>query len=66
MAQFCFLEGQSIYLLFSSDIVNLLLKTDGGRDRKPNFVIFEVWSALILGVWMSGVEVEQKVLFRAC
>ena len=66
MAQFCFLEGQSIYLLFNSDIVNLLLKTDGGRDRMPNFVIFEVWSALILGVLVSGVKVEQKVIFRAC
>ena len=24
----------------------------GERDRKPNFVIFVVWSALIAGVWV--------------
>ena len=36
-------------LLFNSDIVNLLLKTNMGRDRRPNFVIFVVWSALIVG-----------------
>ena len=58
MAQFCFLEEQSISLLFNSDILNFMLKTDGGRTRKPNFVIFVVWSALIVGVWVSGDEVE--------
>ena len=26
-------------LLFNFDIVNLLLKTNGGRVRRPNFVI---------------------------
>ena len=66
MARFCFLEGQSIYLLFNSDVVNFLLKTNGGRDRKPNFVLFLGWSALIVGGWVSRDEVEQKVLFRAC
>ena len=66
MAQFCFQAGQSIYLLFNSDVVNFLLKTNVGRDRKPNFVIFVGWSALIVGGWVSGDEVEQKVLFRAC
>ena len=39
-------------LLFNSDIVNLLLKTNMGRDRRPNFVIFVVWSALIVGRWV--------------
>ena len=24
----------------------------GGTDRKINFVIFAVWSALVAGVWM--------------
>ena len=35
-------------LLFKCDIVNLLLKNKGGKDRRPNFVIFVVWSALTL------------------
>ena len=39
-------------LLFNSDILNLLLKTNMGRDRRPNFVIFVVWSALIVGRWV--------------
>ena len=38
-------------MLFDSDIVNLLLKTNEGRERRPNFVIFVVWSALIVGKW---------------
>ena len=38
--------------LFNSDIVNLLLKTNEGKDRGPNFVIFVVWSALIVGDWV--------------
>ena len=45
---------QNIYLLFNSDIVDFLFKTSGGRDRRPNFVIF-----------VCGGGVEQKVLFRA-
>ena len=39
-------------LLFNSDIVNLLLKTNEGRDRRTNFVTFVVWSALIVGEWV--------------
>ena len=41
-------------LAFNSDKVNLLLKTNGagGRDRRPNFVIFVVWSVLIVGWWV--------------
>ena len=35
-------------LLFDSDIVNLLLKTKVGRDRRPNYVNVVVWSALRL------------------
>ena len=45
-------------LLFNSDVVNLLLKRNGGRDRRPNFVIvvfitiFVDWSALIVKGWV--------------
>ena len=39
-------------LLFNSDKVNLLFKNSGGRDRRSNFVIFVVWSALIVGGWV--------------
>ena len=41
----CFPGGQNMDLLFNSDIVNLLLKTNRGRDRRPNFAVFVVWSA---------------------
>ena len=41
--------GESINFLFNSDIANLLLKTNEGRDRRSYFVIFVVWSALIVG-----------------
>ena len=47
-----FLEGENMILLLNSDIVILLLKTDAVRDRRPNFVIFVVWSALIVGGWV--------------
>ena len=46
-------------LLFNSDIVNLLIKANGGRDRRPNFVIFVIWTALIVsagGWWWLGAE----------
>ena len=33
-------------------MVDLLLKNNGGRDRRPNFVIFVVWSALNAGGWV--------------
>ena len=34
-------------------MVDLLLKNNGGRDRRPNFVIFVVWSALnAVGGWV--------------
>ena len=50
-------------LLFSSDILNLLLKTNKSRDRRCNFGIFVVWSALSWRVGSGGLK--QKVLFRA-
>ena len=41
-----------MHLLLNCDIVNLLLKTNLGRNRRPNFVIFVVWSALVVGWWV--------------
>ena len=43
-----FPEGVNKSLVFNSDISKILLDTNGGRDRKPNFVIFLVWSAFIV------------------
>ena len=39
-------SGRDYVNLFNSDIVNFLLKANGGRDRKPNFVR----SIIFLGV----------------
>ena len=39
-------------------------KLIGGRGRRPNFVTFVVWDALIIG-GVGGGGVERKVLFRA-
>ena len=36
-------------LLFISGIVNVLLKTNSKRLKIPNFVIFVIWSTLIIG-----------------
>ena len=38
-------------LLFNSNIVKFLLKTNGGRDRRPNSVVLVVGSASIVGEW---------------
>ena len=35
--------------LLNVDLVNILLKNIEGRDRRPHFVIFVVWNALIVG-----------------
>ena len=40
---------ENVFLLLNSDIMNLLLNTNGGRNRKPNFVIFVDWYTLIVG-----------------
>ena len=40
---------ENMHLLSDSDIVNLLLKTNGGRNRGPNLVIFVFCSTLIIG-----------------
>ena len=41
-----------MYLLFNSYIMNLYLKANGRRNRRPNFVIFVVCCALIVGRWL--------------
>ena len=47
-----FSERQNMNLLFDSDIVNLLLKTNGVRNKRPSFVIFVIWSALTVSGWV--------------
>ena len=47
-----FPEWEEYDLLFNVDIVNLLLKNNGGRDRRLQFGIFVVLKALIVGGWM--------------
>ena len=44
--------GENKDLVFSCDIANLLLKTNGERERKPNFVTFVIRGALIVSGWM--------------
>ena len=39
-------------LFFDSDMVNHLIKTNARGDRRFNFVIFVVWSAIIVGRWL--------------
>ena len=34
------------------DIVNLLFKNHGEKNRRPNVVVFAVWSALIVSGWV--------------
>ena len=51
-----------MYLLFSSDILKLLLKTNVGRNRRPNFCYF--CSLEYFNCWQGVRGVEQKVLFR--
>ena len=33
-------EGQKINLFFNSDIMNYLLKTNGGKEKRPNLFFF--------------------------
>ena len=44
--------GENKDLVFSCDIANLLLKTNGERKRKPNCVIFVIRGALFVSGWM--------------
>ena len=43
-------------LFFDSDMVNHLIKTNARRDRRFNFVIFVVWTAIIVDRWF-GVKI---------
>ena len=44
-------------------MVNLLLKTNRGRDIRPNFIFFSL--ECFNCQWVSGGGLRQKVLFRA-
>ena len=54
-----------MYLLFNSYIVNLYLKANGRRIRRPNFVIFVVWCALIIGRWLVVARSRKSFLVPA-
>ena len=56
-----FSERQNMNLLFDSDTVNLLLKTNGVRNRRPSFVNLECFNCQ----WVGCGGVGQKNLFRA-
>ena len=43
--RFRFPGGQIAHKLSNSDLVNFLLKSNDGRDRRSSFAIFVVWSA---------------------
>ena len=48
-----------MFSLFNSNIVNLLLNINRGRNKRPNFGIFVVWYTLIVGgLVLVGVLVE--------
>ena len=49
-----FLQEENMDLLLNPNLVKLLWKTNGGRgERRPNLVIFVVWSTLIVGGWVK-------------
>ena len=50
-SKFAFRKGWTLICFFNSDILNFVLKTDGDTDRRPYFVIFAFWSALIISGW---------------
>ena len=52
------------YLLFNSDIVNFVWKTDEGEAESIVFLIFVLWWCFNRR-WVRGCGVGQKVLFRA-
>ena len=49
--------------LCNSDIVNLMFKTNGGRDRMSNFVILVAWREYFNCWWVGGGGLGQKILF---
>ena len=64
MVRDCFPGGDNTDLLPNSDIVNFLLKTNEGRDRRPNFVIFVVFLCSNCRQ-VGGGGLGQKVVLRA-
>ena len=52
------------YLLFNSDIVNFLWKTDEGEAESIVFLIFVI-GRYFDRQWVRSCEMGQKVLFRA-
>ena len=51
-------------MLFNTDIVNFVWKTDKGEAESIVLLMFVLWRCLNLW-WMRGGGVGQKVLFRA-
>ena len=51
-------------MLFNSDVVNVVWKTDEGEAESIVLLIFVLWRYLNFR-WMRGGGVGQKVLFRA-
>ena len=51
-------------MLFNTDIVNFVWKTDEGEVESIVLLIFDFWQCLNLR-WMRGGGMMQKVLFRA-
>ena len=49
---------ENMNLLFNSDIVNLLLKTNVGRDRRTNVVILDCFNC-----WWEGGEVGGSLFY---
>ena len=61
------LTRENMYLLFNSDIVNLLLNNNGGKNRRSNFFYFcssEYFYCCWVGVGGGVGGVEQNTLFR--
>ena len=55
---------KNLLSLFNSDIANLLLNINKGRNKRPNFVIFVVWYTLIVGGLVSvGVLVAWSIKY---
>ena len=57
------LLGWNTYLLFKTDIVNFVWKSNEGEAESIALLIFVLWRCLNLW-WMRGGGVEQKALFR--
>ena len=56
--------GRNTYLLFNSDIVNFVWKTNEEEEKSVVSLIFVLWRCFYRR-WIKGGGVVQKVLFRA-